>query len=82
MKTVGLTVVQNLEERGLVTRAQHPWHHKVLEVRLTDAGAELLAHADRETVRIDRTIFDELTPEERDSLKSLLARCVDALHRS
>lgn len=72
-------VLKNLEERGLVTRTAHPWHQKVLETRLTDAGAEALDLADQQAVRIERRIIEEFTPEERDTLKGLLARCVDAI---
>ncbi|MFJ7496777.1 MarR family winged helix-turn-helix transcriptional regulator [Streptomyces sp. NPDC097727] len=73
-------VLKNLEERGLVTRTAHPWHQKVLETRLTDVGAEALDLADQQAVRIERRIVEELTPEERDTLKGLLARCINAIH--
>ncbi|MEV1062390.1 MarR family transcriptional regulator [Streptomyces sp. NPDC050263] len=75
-------VLKNLEERGLVTRTAHPWHQKVLETRLTGVGAEALDLADQQAVRIERRIVEELTPEERDTLKGLLARCINAIHNA
>ncbi|MCX5343526.1 MarR family winged helix-turn-helix transcriptional regulator [Streptomyces atratus] len=74
-------VLKNLEERGLVTRSAHPWHQKMLETRLTDAGRETARLADERAVRIERRLADEFTPQERDSLRGLLARCVTAIEQ-
>ncbi|MCX4735843.1 MarR family winged helix-turn-helix transcriptional regulator [Streptomyces sp. NBC_01363] len=74
-------VLKHLEERGLVTRSAHPWHQKTLETRLTEAGRETLRLADERAVRIERRLADEFTPEERDALRDLLARCVTAIRR-
>ncbi|MET7647724.1 hypothetical protein ABZS83_29650 [Streptomyces sp. NPDC005426] len=59
----------------------HPWHQKMLETRLTEAGAQTLRLADERAVRIERRLADEFTPEERDTLRELLARCVAAIQR-
>ncbi|WP_088979314.1 MarR family winged helix-turn-helix transcriptional regulator [Micromonospora coxensis] len=75
-------VLKTLEERALVARSRHPWHQHVLETRLTDAGRDLLAHADRAAVRIERRLADEFTAEERQALRDLLARCVTAIRRA
>ncbi|MFD7498925.1 hypothetical protein ACFV8T_42725 [Streptomyces sp. NPDC059832] len=37
--------------------------------------------ADERAVRSERRLADEFTPEERDSLQDLLARCVTAIRR-
>ncbi|MFB8085487.1 MarR family winged helix-turn-helix transcriptional regulator [Streptomyces sp. NPDC055992] len=72
-------VLKHLEERGLIARSAHPYHQKMLETRLTEAGTETLRKADERAVRIERRIADALTPEERDTLRDLLARCVTAI---
>lgn len=74
-------VLKHLEERGLVVRTVHPWHQKMLETRLTEAGTETLRRADEQAVRIERRIADEFTPQERDALRDLLSRCVAAIQR-
>ncbi|WP_405687816.1 MarR family winged helix-turn-helix transcriptional regulator [Streptomyces sp. NBC_00057] len=74
-------VLKNLEERGLVTRSAHPWHQKMLETRLTDTGRETARLADEQAVRIERRLADEFTPQERDTLRGLLARCVTAIQQ-
>jgi DNA-binding MarR family transcriptional regulator len=72
-------VLRNLDERGLVERTPHEWHRNVVEARLTDSGARALRAADAEVARIEQRIADEFTPEEREALRSLLARCVKAI---
>lgn len=74
-------VLKHLEERGLIVRSAHPWHQKMMETRLTEAGARTLRLADEQAVRIERRIADEFSPEERDTLRELLARCVTAIQR-
>ncbi len=74
-------VLKTLEERGLVSREPHPWHQKMLETRLTEAGRKALGLADEQAVGIERRLADEFTPEEREALRSLLARCVTAIQR-
>ncbi|MFF7337698.1 MarR family winged helix-turn-helix transcriptional regulator [Streptomyces sp. NPDC008163] len=72
-------VLKHLEERGLIARSAHPYHQKMLETRLTEAGTDTLRRADERAVRIERRIADALTPEERDTLRDLLARSVTAI---
>ncbi|WP_211267019.1 MarR family winged helix-turn-helix transcriptional regulator [Nonomuraea candida] len=75
-------VLKNLEERGLVERSPHPWHRNVLEIRLTETGQAALRLADERAVVIERAIAAELSPEERDLLRDLLARCNEAITRA
>ncbi|MET8181659.1 hypothetical protein [Streptomyces sp. NPDC005336] len=74
-------VLKTLQARGLVERSAHPWHRKVLETRLTEAGHRALTAADTEAVRIERRLADEFTAEEQDTLRALLARCVQAIQQ-
>ncbi|MFJ6016643.1 MarR family winged helix-turn-helix transcriptional regulator [Streptomyces sp. NPDC092952] len=74
-------MLKTLQTRGLIGRTAHPWHQRILETRLTESGQRALAAADKEAVRIERRIADEFTAEERDTLRALLARCVQAIER-
>ncbi|MCT2588844.1 MarR family transcriptional regulator [Streptomyces sp. N2-109] len=72
-------VLKNLEQRALIKRTAHPWHQKMLETQLTEAGRQAVELADREAVRIERRLAEEFTGEERDTLRTLLSRCVRAI---
>ena len=72
-------VLKVLIDRGLVIRTPHPVHTHVVELRLAPAGAGLVRTADQAAVRIEHRIADALTPAERQALRDLLARCVDAI---
>jgi DNA-binding MarR family transcriptional regulator len=72
-------VLRNLQDHGLVERTPHPWHRNLLETRLTEAGRLALDKADREAVAIERRIARAFTAEERATLRSLLARCSQAI---
>ncbi|MET7331263.1 MarR family transcriptional regulator [Nonomuraea sp. NPDC005650] len=75
-------VLKNLEERGFVERSSHPWHRNVLETRLTEAGHAALTAADERATVIERAIASEFSAEEREQLRSLLARCNEAIARA
>lgn len=70
------TVLKNLQEHGLVERTPHEWHRNVLETRITEKGARVLASADPRAVRVERGLAAEFSPEERETLVALLGRCV------
>ncbi|MFI9271531.1 MarR family winged helix-turn-helix transcriptional regulator [Kitasatospora sp. NPDC052896] len=72
-------LLKNLQEIGLIERTPHPWHQKMLETRLTPAGREAVRIADAAAVRLERRLAAAFTPAERDSLRALLARCVEAV---
>jgi len=62
-------IVTNLEERGLVIREPDPGDRRLVLVRLTDAGAELLAaNRRRRDAWLNRQLR-ELTPDEREALR-------------
>lgn len=50
------TMLANLEGKGLIERQVSPIHQKLVEVRLTDAGADLTDHADRIASAIERRL--------------------------
>ncbi|MEV6006034.1 MarR family transcriptional regulator [Streptomyces sp. NPDC051976] len=76
------SVLSTLEGRGLVERKPHPIHLHILEARLTRSGRALLAKADVPAMAVERKLDAEFTPEEREQLLGLLARCTDALSRA
>lgn len=67
-------IIDRLERRGLVVRdvAQHDRRSHAL--RLTDAGATLLAELERVGAQHERDIASGLTAEEKETLIALLAR--------
>ena len=71
--------VASLLARGLVGRTPHPTHGRVLEVRITSSGLELLAHAQEATEAVERTALAQLDPLEADALKTLLQRVLVTL---
>jgi DNA-binding MarR family transcriptional regulator len=75
------TVLNNLQNRGLIERTPHDWHRNVLETRLTDEGRTALADADTRAVRVERALAAEFTAEERETLAALLGRCVALLEK-
>ncbi|MFI7419335.1 MarR family winged helix-turn-helix transcriptional regulator [Nonomuraea sp. NPDC049684] len=72
-------VLKNLLEHGLIERSPHQWHRTMLETHLTDAGREALRVADEAAVIIERRISTAFTPEERATLRALLARFTEAI---
>ncbi|MEO6087797.1 MAG: MarR family transcriptional regulator [Umezawaea sp.] len=73
------TILQNLLAMGLVERTPHPVHRNVLETRLTELGATTVDQADVRAVAVERRLAAEFTPQERDTLIALLARCSTVL---
>jgi len=72
-------VVRELEGRGLVERNPHAWHGRVLELKLTTDGNDLLAKARREVRRLERVMVSPLSAAEVRTLVAWLSRCADAL---
>ena len=77
------TVLANLERKGLVDRAVHPVHSRIVEVRLTDRGADLLRRADQAALRVEAAL-DAALGSGVDQLRHLLGTAAAALdhHRS
>ena len=73
------TVLQNLHTLGYIERTPHPFHKTMLETRLTDEGARVLAEADQRASAVEQRLADEFTDEERATLRALLARASQVL---
>ncbi|MEY9855767.1 DNA-binding MarR family transcriptional regulator [Catenulispora sp. GAS73] len=62
-----------LEERGLVSRRQHPGDGRRVVIAVTDAGRTLLVERRSESVRRIAAVLDtEFTPAERDTMLAVL----------
>ena len=71
-------LIGRLQDAGLVRREADPADGRVVQVRLTDQGRDLLAR--RRAVRAERlaTILDQISPEHRAALGAALP-AIDAL---
>lgn len=62
----------SLLERGLVVRAPHPTHGRILQVRITPAGVELLDRVQAATKRVEERALACLTEQQQAQLRTLL----------
>ena len=74
---VGL--LNELEERGFVTRRRDPADRRRHIVELSEVGSGELAHTYDRLELVEDELFKGLTAAERGALHTLLARAVDAL---
>ena len=72
-------LITALENAGLVARAPHAVHGRILEVSLTEAGELLLGRANAAVAQIEQTMLSGLSDAERAALLDLLRRCAAAL---
>jgi DNA-binding MarR family transcriptional regulator len=73
-----MVVLKALDEQGLIVRSPHPRHPSVLELNLTDAGAEALAAARQLADPLERRVLDSFSEAELEVLRALLTRWADA----
>lgn len=66
------SLLDRLEQRGLVTRGPHPTDRRKVLVSITDAGRELVDWHLPETVAIQTALFQVLTPEQLAELNRLI----------
>ena len=73
------TILQNLEEHGMIRREPHPTQGTVLRVFLTTKGHERLVEATRGVEAVQERMLSYLSTGEREHLIELLERCMAAL---
>lgn len=73
------TILQNLEEHGMIRRERHPAQGTVLRVFLTDTGRDRLGEATQQVESVQERMLSNLSMDERDQLITLLERCMAAL---
>lgn len=71
-------VVERLEQKGLVHREVSVRDRRAREIRLTEAGDELLATALPWVEKVQADIVDALGQEERGTFLALLSKLTDA----
>ncbi|HZU17879.1 MAG TPA: MarR family transcriptional regulator [Candidatus Dormibacteraeota bacterium] len=69
-------LLEVLEERGLLVRSPHLEHRRVLEVRLTPRGRELLSVCQRRCEDLEERLLKGLGTSERESLLAALRHCL------
>lgn len=74
------TVLSKLEDKKLISREPSEIHAKVLVVNLTPAGEALMLRADERARDIEQRVANAFTPAERDELRNLLKRVVEAVN--
>lgn len=74
-----IRIVSSLEERGLVTRVEHPSHGRILETRLAAAGQKAVNACHQRVKRVENRMEGDLSETERQTLVDLLERCAVAL---
>lgn len=73
------TAIASLLERYLVIRTPHPTHGRVLEVRITDKGTELLNRAQEATKVVEDRAVAALSDDEHIQLTSLIRKIMRTL---
>ena len=73
------TAVSGLLARGLVSRAPHPSHGRILQVRITPGGAELLARAHAATRRAEDRALATLDATQQRMLRGALRATMKAM---
>ena len=72
-------VVQGLEALKLVTREADPSHARIVQLRLTANGVDLLRQCDAAVKQLEQSMLARLSPEARELLRESLNDCVQAL---
>jgi DNA-binding MarR family transcriptional regulator len=72
-------VVASLERTGLVDRAPHPRHGRVLQTDLTARGRAVLADCDAATLELQELMLSELDAAQRESLLFGIKSCLRML---
>lgn len=73
------TAIGGLLERALVDREPHPTDGRILQVRITEKGAELLSRAHAATGRAEERAFASLEEDQRRTLRDALRTIMRAM---
>jgi DNA-binding MarR family transcriptional regulator len=74
-----MVALKAMQEQGLIERRAHPRHSNVLEIYLTDVGAEAMVGAREKVEPIEQRVTDALSVEEMATLEALLGRYTEAI---
>lgn len=73
-KATMVTLLNGLEEQGLVERRPHMSDRRAYEIHLLEAGKQRLQAAEKLSVEAAQQFFSALTPQEQQTLNELLRR--------
>ena len=73
-RNVMVSLIDNLEEQGLVKRMPHPDDRRAFAVTLTDKARELLPELEEQSRAMEDEVTAALTPDERTMLLDALQR--------
>ena len=73
-RTTMVSKVDELEEAGLVIRTRNPRDRRAYHITLTERGHTILHDAHARIIAAEAEALAPLTPAERDTLRTLLAR--------
>ncbi|MCI3928203.1 MarR family winged helix-turn-helix transcriptional regulator [Streptomyces sp. AN091965] len=71
--------VASLLDRGLVSRTPHPTHGRILEVRITPEGLDLVERAQAAAKHVEDRAVAGLTPAQQGELRALLGQITRTL---
>ena len=74
-----VTWLNELEERGFVTRLRDPEDRRKHNVALTPKGEAALERAETELRRLEDVVLSGLNADERTQLRKLLAKAIESL---
>jgi len=74
-----VTIVDELEKRGLLERRPHARDRRVRNLHLTAAGKKLLKRAEKQAEQFDRQVAEQLDEAELRRLLDLLDRVAEGL---
>jgi DNA-binding MarR family transcriptional regulator len=72
-----VSLLDDLERRGLVERRDHPNDRRIYAIHLTDVGSRAMAEIGRVARAHDDAVCASLSDKERELLRSLLVRIAD-----
>mgnify|MGYP001091124581 CR=1 FL=1 len=72
-------LVQGMQRRRLVSRSPDPLHGRLVQIQVTSAGRALLRKCDAAVRRLEETMLERLSAEERVRLQEALRSCIHAL---
>ncbi|MEY9877220.1 DNA-binding MarR family transcriptional regulator [Streptacidiphilus sp. MAP12-33] len=73
------TILNNLEQKGLIERETSHLHAKVLVAKLSRSGRALTRKADKAALEVEQRLSSEFSETEESQLRELLERAVKAL---
>ena len=72
-------ILNRLERAGLVARAPHPTHGRIVEVTVTSAGRALVTYCDQQVTALETRLQDRLGASGQAGLRAALAVCRTAV---